>query len=108
MRNAFDDLYANSFAVREADRMRSEFRNLLAGRQQAITGLIAGQTSVRWNDVASQNALKMSELVNNIDWRSQHTAAEMAVKSLADLQSTARISDLILGSVQNKSFLAAA
>jgi hypothetical protein len=108
MRNAFDDLYANSFAFREAERMRCEFQNLLSVRQQTITDLIAGQSSALWKDVASQNALKMSELVNGIDRNSHLTAASMAIQSIAGMQSAAKISELIVGSIKTDSFLAAA
>lgn len=108
MRNAFDDLYASSFAFRETERMRSEFQTTLSARQQAITDLIAGQTLARWNDAAAQNAVRMSELAANIvDRNSYRTAAEMAIKSIAGMQSGAKISELILGSIQNSSLLAA-
>lgn len=109
MRNAFDDLYANSFAFREAETMRSEFQTAISVRQQAITDLVAGQTLAQWNRDAAENAVRMYELAVNItDRTSYQTAAEMAIKSMSGMQRVAKIPELILGSIQNSSFLACA
>ncbi|HEY3103711.1 MAG TPA: hypothetical protein VGJ69_08960, partial [Pyrinomonadaceae bacterium] len=107
MRNAFKDMY-DSIALREAEKMRSELHSFQTVRQQPLHDLLVNQTT-RWNDVAAQDAMKTSELAANILGRdSYQTASEHAIKSITAMQSSAKMSELVLGTIQTKSFLAAA
>jgi hypothetical protein len=109
MRNAFDDLYGASFALREHERISSQFQNLLAIHERSMNDLIAARASNIWNDVAAQSTVNMSELVaRSIDRNSCLPAAEIANTSIVAAQKAVKLSELVGGNVNGYSFLAAA